>query len=82
MLTDVLFPAELQLRVDGVEMKNETIDISVTSRNGQCICPHCQTISERVHSSYQRCPADLPLAGYTVRLVMTVHRFFCDNVGD
>ena len=81
MLTDMLFPAELQLRVDGVEMRNETIDISVTSRNGQCICPHCQTISERVHSSYQGHPADLPLAGYTVRLVMTVHRFFCDKVG-
>ena len=79
MLTNVLFPAELQLRVDGIEMKNEIIDISVTSRNGQCICPHCHTISERIHSSYQRHPADLPLAGYTVRLVMTVHRFFCNN---
>jgi transposase len=79
MLADVLFSAELQLCVDGVEVKNETIDISVTSRNGRCVCPHCQTISERVHSSYQRHPADLPLAGYIVRLVMTVHRFFCDN---
>jgi len=32
-----------------------------------------------VHSSYNRHPADLPLAGYTVRLDMAVHRFFCDN---
>ncbi|MHA2313308.1 MAG: ISL3 family transposase, partial [Candidatus Thorarchaeota archaeon] len=79
MLTDVLFPDELQLRVDGVEMENEIINISVTSTNGQNVCPHCQTKSERVHSSYQRYPADLPLVGYTVRLAMTVHRFFCDN---
>ena len=79
MLTDVLFPAELQLRVDRIKMENETISIYITSANGRSICPHCQTISERVHSSYDRHPADLPLAGYTVRLDMSVHRFFCDN---
>ena len=32
-----------------------------------------------MHSSYNRHPADLPLADYTVRLGMAVHRFFCDN---
>ena len=79
MLTDVLFPAELQLRVDGVEMDKNTVNISVTSTNGRSTCPHCQTISERIHSSYSRHPADLPLADYTVRLGMAVHRFFCDN---
>ncbi len=79
MLTDVLFPAELQLRVDGVEMEKNTVNISVASTNGRSICPHCQTISERIHSSYSRHPADLPLADYTVRLGMAVHRFFCDN---
>ena len=79
MLTDVLFPAELQLHVDGIEMERNTVNISVASTNGRSICPHCQTISERVHSSYNRHPADLPLVGYTVRLAMAVHRFFCDN---
>ncbi len=79
MLTDVLFPAELQLRVDGVEMEKNTVNIMVASTNGRSICPHCQTISERIHSSYSRHPADLPLADYTVRLGMAVHRFFCDN---
>ncbi len=79
MLTDVLFPAELQLRVDGVEMEKNTVNISVASTNGRSVCPHCQTISDRIHSSYSRHPADLPLADYTVRLGMAVHRFFCDN---
>jgi len=79
MLTDVLFPAELQLRVDGVEMEKNTVNISVASINGWSVCPHCQTISERIHSSYNRHPADLPLADYIVRLGMAVHRFFCDN---
>ena len=79
MLTDILFPAELQLCIDGVEMENEAISICIRSTNEKGVCPYCQTISERVHSSYQREPADLPIAGYTVRLDMTVHRFFCDN---
>ena len=79
MLTDVLFPAKLQLRVDRIEMEKNAVNISVTSINGRNVCPHCQTISERVHSSYNRHPADLPLVGYTVRLDMAVHRFFCDN---
>jgi len=79
MLTDVLFPTKLQLRVDRIEMEKNAVNISVTSTNGRSICPHCQTISERVHSSYNRHPADLPLVGYTIRLDMAVHRFFCDN---
>jgi len=79
MLTDVLFPAELQLRVDRIEVEKDTVNICVTSTNGQSVCPRCQTISERVHSSYNRHPADLPLAGYSVHLDMAVHRFFCDN---
>ena len=79
MLTDVLFPAELQLRVDRIEMEKDAVNISVTSTNGRSVCPHCQTISERIHSSYQRHPADLPLADYTVRVSMAVHRFFCNN---
>jgi transposase len=79
MLTDVLFPTELQLHIDGIEMEEDTVNISVASTNGRSICPHCQTISERVHSSYNRHPSDLPLAGYVVRLDMFVHRFFCDN---
>jgi transposase len=79
MLTDVLFPAELRLRVDKVEIEEGIVNILVTSTNGRNICPHCQTISGRVHSIYQRHPADLPLVDYIVRLNMTVHRFFCDN---
>jgi transposase len=80
MLTNVLFPAELQLRVDRIEMEQDTVNISITSTNGRNVCPHCQTISERIHSIYHRHPADLPLADYTVRLGMAVHRFFCDNI--
>ena len=79
MLTSILWPDELQFRIDGVEVESETVSISVTCTNQKSVCPHCQTLSDRIHSHYQRHPADLPLAGHTIRLDITVPRFFCDS---
>ena len=79
MLTSILLPNELQFRIDRVEKGSETIIISVTSTSEKSVCPHCQTVSGRIHSCYQRHPADLPLAGCALRLDMNIHRFFCDN---
>jgi len=79
MLTKTVFPDELQLRVDRVGVEDRTVVISVTSTSEKSVCPHCETVSERIHSCYQRHPADLPLAGCAVRLDMNIHRFFCDN---
>lgn len=79
MLTDAILTDGSQFRVDRVEIEDETMVVSVTSTSQEGICPHCQAGSERVHSSYQRHPADLPLAGCTVRLDIAVPRFFCDN---
>lgn len=55
--------------------------ISVSSITLSGLCPCCQTISQRqrVHSSYERHPADVSLAGCSVRLDIAVRRFFCDN---
>ncbi len=79
MLADIMFPTETQLRISGVVMEDESIAISAASANQKGVCPHCMNVSERIHSRYQRHPADVPFAGYAVRLDMTVHRFFCDN---
>lgn len=79
MLINILWPDELQFSIDKVEKENETIIMSVTATYEKGICPHCQAISENIHSHYQRHPVDLPLAGYAVRLDITVPRFFCDN---
>ena len=79
MLINVLWPDELQLSIDKVEMENETIIMSITATHQKGICPHCQSVSDSIHSYYQRHPADLPLAGYAVRLNINVPRFFCDN---
>ena len=78
-LIKIIFPDELQLHVDKIELEHGKMVMSVTAISEESVCPHCGTASERIHSSYQRHPADLSLAGYTVCLDITVPRFFCDN---
>jgi len=79
MFLDVLFSDEAKLCLDGIEIGEEVIVLSVSSNNPTNLCPFCGIPSSRVHSHYQRYPADLPLAGFAVRLDMNVRRFFCDN---
>ena len=78
-LTDALLPDESNLYVNNIDMENGIMVISVSSADQKGVCPYCQTISQRVHSSYQRQPADLPFAEYNVHISMLVRRFFCDN---
>jgi transposase len=39
----------------------------------------CQCLSESIHSRYVRLVADLPWAGWAVRLELHVRRFFCQK---
>jgi transposase len=79
LLADLLLPDESQLRIDGVETEGENISLSVSSTSASSSCPLCNKPSNRVHSQYQRHPADLPIVGHAVRLDMNVRKFFCDN---
>lgn len=66
--------------VDDVSHESGATQIKVRPANGTSACPLCGRRSERVHSHYQRCLADLPLAGQPVRLMVDVRRFYCDAV--
>ena len=79
VLMDVLSPDESQLCIDRIEMEEGVIVLSVSSTSPTSLCPLCGIPSDQVHSHYQRQPADLPLAGYAVRLDMNVRKFFCNN---
>ena len=59
-------PTTLQLEAHGV-------------RDG-ARCPACGVWSGAGHGSYQRRPADLPLLGKIVQIVLRVRRFCCYNV--
>jgi transposase len=79
LLADLLLPDESQLCIDRVEIEGEDVLLSVSSTREASLCPLCNRLSDRVHSQYQRHPADLPIVGHAVRLDMNVRKFFCDN---
>jgi len=65
--------------VTHVEAGEKTVSIGATAQQTSATCPHCQQPSQAIHSYYQRSPQDLPVSGKTVRLVLRVRRFRCQN---
>lgn len=80
MLAEVLWPKEMDLQVDTIEVSGEKLVVRVHGTQETAQCPHCQKYSNRIHSYYRRRPTDLPCMGYMVQLKLNVPRFFCDNV--
>src|SRR5262245_1959230 len=56
-----------------------TLVVEAHSAQAQVSCPACQQPSLRVHSHYCRTARDLPVSEHSVRLLLHVRRFFCDN---
>ena len=65
--------------VTHVEAGEKIVSIGATAQQTSATCPHCQQPSQAIHSYYQRSPQDLPVSGKTVRLVLRVRRFRCQN---
>ena len=51
----------------------------VATTASEALCPLCQCRSEHIHSRSVRFVADLPWAGWAVRLDLPVRRCFCPN---
>ena len=66
--------------VDAVRAVGDRVQILLRSRRPWGICPGCGGQSRRVQSRYTRRPADLPLGGRRVELVILTRRFCCDAV--
>ncbi len=79
MLTTPLFPLPEGLEMSSISGTSEELLVSVTSHRASSSCPQCAMPSSAIHSSYQRHPRDLPCVGRPIRLVFTVHKFFCRN---
>ena len=56
-----------------------TVVVYASARQSTASCPRCQEPSSSIHSYYSRSPQDLPISGKTVRLVLRVRRFRCQN---
>ena len=63
--------------VDEVQERDGLIEIMTHSITTEAPCPACGQRSRRIHSYYQRSPADLPISSWRVRLHLTVKRFRC-----
>ena len=79
MLAEVLWPEAMDLWVDVIDIVEEKLIVIAHGTQKMACCPECQEPSSRIHSQYQRRPADLPCVGYAVQLNLMVPRFFCDN---
>ncbi len=71
------FPSVTGLRLDHIETTPTLITLRLAVSTPTACCPICQQGSRRVHSSYRRTLADLPVAGTALRLHVLVRRFFC-----
>ncbi|MFC4960715.1 transposase family protein [Streptomyces mauvecolor] len=65
--------------VEAVTAAFGTVDVTARGRGVSAACPDCGRSSTRVHDSYQRRLKDLPLAGQSVVIHLTVRRFICST---
>ena len=65
--------------IDTAYWAADVLVIEAHSVATQAVCRTCGQVSTRRHSVYQRHPADTACCGKSVRLCLTVQRFFCDN---
>src|SRR5712692_2493156 len=74
LLTDTSCLQLVRLQAD-----EQSLIAIVATTSSEALCPLCQCRSESIHSRSMRVVADLPWAGWAVRLELRVRRFFCQN---
>jgi transposase len=74
-----LLPDPSCLQLMRLEADEQSLVAIVETNVSEALCPLCQCRSESIHSRYTRVVADLPWAGWAVRLELHVRRFFCQN---
>ena len=74
-------PTVLHFNTWAIDPTQASIAFALVSQQTAPECPLCHVGASRVHSRYGRTLADLPWAGWTVRLELGVRKLFCDNPG-
>ena len=74
-----LFPDASGLQLVRLEADEQSLIAIVAATSPEGCCPLCQCRTACVHSRYTRVVADLPWAGWGVRLEVHVRRFFCQK---
>jgi transposase len=79
MFENLFVPVGTLLSMTAVTITAEQVTADLAATAPAMPCPRCQIQAFRIHSHYQRTMADLPILQRSVRLVLYVRRFFCDN---
>jgi transposase len=77
MFEHLIIPVGTPLALDTVTITPDGVQITLQATAREAPCPTCQGTTSRVHSTYQRTLADVPLAQRPVTLHLHVRRFFC-----
>ncbi len=72
-------PLPAGMCMESIEKTESDLVVAVVSTSPTSCCPLCSWPSSSVHSSYQRSVRDVPCGGQSVRLALTVRKFFCRN---
>ena len=75
----VLLPHLSPLVVEDIWRVDGVVVFAAHPRARGARCGRCGRVSTRVHSSYHRRLADLPVAGQPTEVRLRVRRFFCDQ---
>jgi transposase len=67
------------MRLERIEIAEQALVLSLSLDTPEAACPLCQQTASRVHSHYVRMLQDQPCVGKTLRLLVQVRRFFCEN---
>jgi len=72
-----LFALPEGLKITSISETAEEVFVRVTSYRPNSLCPLCAVPPSAIRSSYRRKPLDLPCAARSIRLLLTVKKFFC-----
>lgn len=67
------------MRLEQIEIAEQALVLSLSLDTLEAACPLCQQAASRVHSHSVRTLQDMPCVGKTLRLLVQVRRFFCEN---
>jgi transposase len=78
-MAHTLLPDPNALCLDRIAVEGDVIVFHVATTVRAANCPACGCLCARIHSRYRRTLQDLPWQGNTVRFLLTVPKYFCDN---
>lgn len=79
MIPEALLPKISNFELERLELVENRLNLIAKTAQLSSVCPLCNTISLKAHSSYTRKLSDLPWAGLEVKVILKVHKFFCQN---